>query len=111
MEWVCSWLEKRTGWLLLLDNAAAEMARDIFKKLPRFGGSTILSTVIVNVYKMEKEEALSLLLGLHLDELAGQDTARLEEAREIVTALDFMPLAIILLALTRRPREQLTAII
>src|SRR5262249_35767680 len=44
IQWVCSWLEKRTGWLLLLDNADGEMARDIFKCLPRFGGSIILST-------------------------------------------------------------------
>ena len=37
---VLVWLERRTGWLILLDNAD----KDIFRYIPRVGGDVILTT-------------------------------------------------------------------
>ena len=103
IEWVCSWLEKQTGWLLLLDNADDVMVRAIFKKLPRLGGSIILSTrepvrrenaIVISVDKMEEEEAISLLLDVPPNNLADQESTLLNEAKEVVLEVDCMPLAV-----------------
>ena len=93
---------KRTRWLLLLDNADEAMARSIFKPLPQYGRSIILSTrehipsskaVVVNIHNMEEDEAFSLLLGVPANALDEQESDRLMEARE-VAKVDYMPLAI-----------------
>jgi len=94
---------KRTRWLLLLDNADEAMARSIFKPLPQYGGSIILSTrehipsskaVVVNIHNMEEDEAFSLLLGVPANALDEQESDRLMEAREVAKKVDYMPLAI-----------------
>src|SRR5947209_17681250 len=44
IEWVCSWLQERTKWLLVLDNADDVMSREVFQLLPRVGGDIIITT-------------------------------------------------------------------
>ena len=94
------WLEKRSNWLLLMDNADDSMATDVFGFMPRFGGDIILTTrefvppskaIILHVDKMNEGEALHLLLG---DSASVQDTGRLGQAQRIVAELDCMPLAV-----------------
>jgi hypothetical protein len=60
IERVCSWLEKQTRWLLLLDNANEVMTKSILRRLPRFEGHVILTrreaidpskAVVINIHK------------------------------------------------------------
>src|SRR4051794_37079507 len=97
VEWVRSWLQGRTGWILLLDNADDVMSSEVFQHLPRFGGDIIITTrdfipptkaEVIPIDKMTKEEALSLLLG------PSPIDGGVQHAQEIVVELDYLPLAI-----------------
>src|SRR5438270_5613736 len=99
---VCSWLQMKTKWLLLLDNADDIMAEEIFNYLPRIGGDIILTTrdyislsmaTVIDVEKMKEGEAMSLLLGASID-LVDWQSAKFNHAQEIITELDCMQLAI-----------------
>ncbi|RUP42887.1 P-loop containing nucleoside triphosphate hydrolase protein, partial [Jimgerdemannia flammicorona] len=98
IDWVRSWLQKKTKWLLLLDNADDVMAKEVFKLLPCMGGHIILTTrepipsseaTVIHVGKMKAEEAITLLLGGDLVE-----PAKIRHAQEIVSELDCIPLAV-----------------
>ena len=63
--WVRSWLENKSKWLLLLDNADDVIIKEIFPFLPRKGGHIILTTcefipptkaMTIHVGKMEKRK-------------------------------------------------------
>src|SRR5436305_3453909 len=97
IEWVRSWLQERTKWLLLLDNADDVMSREVFQLLPRVGGDIIITTrdfipptkaEVIHIDKMTEQEALSLLLG------PSPIDGGVQHAQEIVVELDYLPLAI-----------------
>src|SRR5947209_16601273 len=97
IEWVRSWLQERTGWILLLDNADDVMSSEVFQHLPRFGGDIIITTrdfipsnkaEVIHIDKMTEQEALSLLVG------PGPIDGGVQHAKEIVIELDYLPLAI-----------------
>src|SRR5947209_1735022 len=99
IEWVRSWLQERTGWILLLDNADDVMSSEVFQHLPRFGGDIIITTrdfipsnkaEVIHIDKMTEEEALSLLVGPNPID----GSTQFQPAKEIVVELDFLPLAI-----------------
>jgi NB-ARC domain len=101
--WVCNWLEHRTGWLLLFDNADDTMAQDVFDFIPRFEGDIILTTrefipsfkaSVIHVGKMEITDALVLLYGAEFEALIDREDAQFRDAQDIIAALDCMPLAI-----------------
>src|SRR3954452_2596132 len=100
IEWVRSWLQERTGWILLLDNADDVMSAEVFQLLPRFGGDIIITTRdfipptkadVILIDKMTEEEALSLLRGQHPID---RESTLFQHAKEIVVELDHLPLAI-----------------
>ena len=100
--WVRSWLENRSKWLLLLDNADDVVIKEIFPLLPRKGGHVILTTrefippteaMTIHVGKMEKEEALSLLFSPTSLDLINQESIEFHNAQKIITELDCLPLA------------------
>src|SRR5947209_6130671 len=97
IDWVRSWLQRRTKWLLLLDNADDVMSREVFQLLPRIGGDIIITTrdfippakaEVIHIDKMTEEEALSLLVG------PSPIDGGVQHAKEIVVELDYLPLAI-----------------
>src|SRR5438309_11472248 len=99
IEWVRSWLQERTGWILLLDNADDVMSSEVFQLLPRFGGDIIITTrdfipptkaEVIHIDKMTEQEALSLLVGP--SPIDG--STEFQHAQEIVVELDYLPLAI-----------------
>ena len=102
IERVRTWLEKRTGWLILLDNAD----KDIFRYIPRVGGDVILTTryhistrkaAVIHVDRMHNNDALLLLLGsqdIPHENSPEWESARFSYARKIVKELDYMPLAV-----------------
>src|SRR5947209_14741514 len=101
--WIRSWLEKKSKWLLLLDNADDETIKEIFPLLPRKGGHVILTTrefippteaMTIHVGKMEKEEALSLLFSPTSLDLINRESTQFHNAQKIITELDCTPLAI-----------------
>ena len=104
IDWVVSWLQERTRWLLLLDNGDDDKTvRKLLNLLPRIGGNIILTTRLhipernaktIRIDKMEEEEALLLLFGNRSTNLVEQKSSQLTYAREIVKELDFMPLSI-----------------
>ena len=112
---VLIWLERRTGWLILLDNAD----KDIFRYIPRVGGDVILTTrddistkaAVIPVDKMRHDDALLLLLGskdIPHENSPEWENARFACARKIVVELDYMPLAVDLArAYVRRTRTSL----
>src|ERR1700761_967398 len=98
VAFVRAWLQKQTGWLLLLDNVDD---LETLELLPRIGGDIILTTrefipstlaTTVPVGKMREEEALSLLVGRSSTATPG--TTELSNAQQIVAELDFMALAV-----------------
>ena len=42
IEWVRSWLQERTGWILLLDNADDVMSSEVFQHLPRLDRKSVV---------------------------------------------------------------------
>ena len=104
IDWVVSWLQERTRWLLLLDNGDDnETVKKLLDLLPRIGGDIILTTRLhisrknakmIQIGKMQEEEALRLLFGNPSMDLIEQKYPQLRYAREIVKELDFLPLAI-----------------
>src|SRR4051794_14008743 len=100
IDWVRSWLQRRTKWLLLLDNADDVMSREVFQLLPRIGGDIIITTrdyippakaEVIPIDKMTEEEALSLLVG---PRSIDRESPLLQHAKEIIVELDYLPLAI-----------------
>jgi len=104
INWVRSWLQKNTKWLLLLDNADSDsMEEKVFKLLPRIGGDIILTTrmdvspskaTVIPVGKMQEEEAILLLLAESSMDSVDENSTKFRYAKAIVTELDCMPLAI-----------------
>lgn len=104
IAFVCSWLQKKTKWLLLLNNINNDLvAKDIFELLPRIGGDIILTTrvyippnktIVIHVNKMKEAEAIFLLLSISSMNLIDQESSEFRNAQEIIAELDYMPLAI-----------------
>ncbi|KAL1921122.1 uncharacterized protein VTP21DRAFT_10838 [Calcarisporiella thermophila] len=102
LEHIRGWLRKSTKWLLLLDNANKEVIQKVFDLFPGLSGDIILSTRepvpewkarIIEVDKMYRDEALSLLL-MQEKATIDRESARFQNAIRVVEELDYMPLAI-----------------
>ncbi len=101
------WMEQQEGWLLILDNA--DDLRLLANFLPGGGKGHVLMTTraqatgkiarCISVEKLELSESVQLILRraklLNPDEpLKNASEAIIEEARELITELDGLPLAI-----------------
>ncbi|KAL1921960.1 uncharacterized protein VTP21DRAFT_10602 [Calcarisporiella thermophila] len=92
-------LKINSNWLLLLDNVDIEVSEKIYGLLPREGGDIIITTqepiqeyyaTVIDVGKMEEEEALFLLLRQDANSI-NRDSLRFHHACSVIHELDYIP--------------------